>query len=135
MTDTVKPLEPVYKRLAELVAARDNCVKSGNTEWHAKHCARIMAIVKRHIPSGSGFDNGTHFGAESTPEKLIFFTSFHHMNEHGYSDGWTKHTVTVRPSLTSEFTLTISGRNRNEIKELIHEAFYFALRESCRENE
>ena len=49
------------------------------------------------------------------------------MNENGFYDGWTDHTLTVRPSLVHGIELEISGRNRNDIKEYLHETFHSAL--------
>ena len=54
------------------------------------------------------------------------------MNENGYYDGWTEHTVTVTPSLQHAFSLRISGRNRNDIKDMMHESFNYALRTDVR---
>ena len=120
----------LYRKLASLVQAHINCEISGNKEWFEKHEARIEELVKNYMPSGSGFDCGTKIDLDkSTPEKLVFYTDFHHMNEVGYYDGWTEHRITVRPSLAFGFTLTISGRNRNEIKDYIHQAFDCALNE------
>ena len=120
----------LYRKLASLVQAHINCEISGNKEWFEKHEARIEELVKNYMPSGSGFDCGTKIDLDkSTPEKLVFYTDFHHMNEVGYYDGWTEHRITVRPSLAFGFTLTISGKNRNEIKDYIHQAFDCALNE------
>lgn len=44
------------------------------------------------------------------------------MNECGYYDGWTAHTITVTPSF-SGFNLLISGRDRNDIKAYIRDTF------------
>ena len=122
----------LYRELASLVRARLNCEISGNKEWFEKHEARIEELVKNYMPSGSGFDCGTKIDLDkSTPEKLVFYTDFHHMNE-GYYDGWTEHRITVRPSLAFGFTLTISGRNRNEIKDYIHQVFDCALNEEVK---
>jgi hypothetical protein len=80
------------------------------------------------MPHGSGFDNGTELDTKtSAREKLIFATSFHHMDDNGSYDGWTEHTVTVRPSLVHGFGLTVSGRNVRGIKDHIAEAFESAL--------
>jgi hypothetical protein len=49
------------------------------------------------------------------------------MNDTGYYDGWTEHTVTVTPSF-SGINIRVSGRNRNDIKDYIHETFSYALR-------
>ena len=120
----------LYRKLASLVQAHINCEISGNKEWFEKHEARIEELVKNYMPSGSGFDCGTKIDLDkSTPEKLVFYTDFHHMNEVGYYDGWTEHRITVRPSLAFGFTLTISGKNRNEIKDYIHQVFDCALNE------
>lgn len=53
----------------------------------------------------------------------MFDVAFHHMNESGYYDGWTGHTITVKASLSHKFTLTISGRDRNGIKEYLHDTY------------
>ncbi len=120
--------KPLYAVLASTLIARDNCRRSGNDEWHDRHETRVAELVKRYLPSGSGFDNGTKLDeVRSTGDRLIFFVDFHHMNEHGFYDGWTTHRVVVRPSLAFGFRLTISGRNRNDIKDHIAEVFDAAL--------
>jgi hypothetical protein len=117
----------LYQRLAGLLQARENCEKSHNTEWYARHAERAETLVKEHMPSGGGFDSGTtlDFG-DSTPEKLVFHTSYHHMTDGGY-DGWTNHDVTVRPSLAFGCLVTIGGHNRNDIKDYIGDCFAEAL--------
>lgn len=118
----------LYAKLASLIEARANCKRSGNSEWFTKHTDRILAIVRHCLPSGSGYDNATTIDLDrSTEEKIVLDTAFHHMDEFGSYDGWTHHSVTVRPSLAHGFYLTISGRNRNEIKEYIAETFHSVL--------
>ena len=113
--------------LASKIDARLRCLKNGN-EWADKHEDMIVALVREHMPSGSGFDSGTTMDLDvSTGEKLVFLTSFHHMNDVGMYDGWTEHAVTVRPSLVHGFLLTISGRDRRGIKDYMHEIFHVAL--------
>lgn len=120
----------VYSKISSLLLAIDNCNKSGSQDWHYKHKETILKLVKDHMPSGSGFDNGTQFAFElSNPEKLIFTTSFHHMDENGYYDGWSDHTVTVKPSLAFGFVMKVSGSNRNDIKDYIKDTFNFTLKQ------
>lgn len=120
--------EKLYKKIASLLNAIENCKKSNNTKWFEKHSEKIELLVKNCMPSGSGFDCGTTLALErSTPEKLVFITSYHHMNTDGYYDGWTDHTVTVQPSLQFDFTLTVLGENRNDIKDYMHDVFSEAL--------
>jgi hypothetical protein len=121
--------EKLYARIASLVQAIENCQRSGNTEWERRHEEVVDHLVKNFMPSGSGVDPGTSFNLKgSTPEKLVFATSFHHMNEHGYYDGWTSHGVTVRPSLAFGIMIHIAGPNRNDIKDYLHDVFDGALR-------
>ena len=123
-------MKPLYQILANKLAAYHNCLAVNNTEWANKHEDKIEELVKEYMPSGSGFDNGTIFDFEnSTGEKLVFNTSFHHMNNNGFYDGWTEHKVIVRPSLMHGFTLRITGRNKREIKQYIHECFHTSFKE------
>lgn len=118
----------LYQELAGLMLARENCVASKNTEWFGKHTERLEGLVKSHMPSGSGFDSGTTLLVEnSTSEKLVFQTSFHHMDEYGSYAGWSEHEVIVKPSLFDGFSLRITGRDRKDIKDYIHETFAYSL--------
>lgn len=121
--------KPLYKRIAGLVMAMDNCNISPNPVWYDKHKEKLLQLVANHMPSGAGFDNGTHFDFDkSTSEKLIFHTSFHHMDESGSYSGWTDHTVRVEASLAFGIDMHISGQNLNDIKDYIYESFDTALR-------
>ena len=118
---------PLYRAIATAVAARTNCDASGNSEWEQKWYIRLQELEKE-LPSGSGFDSGTTIDLDkSTGEKLVLHTSFHHMNDGGYYDGWTDHTVTVRPSFIGGFDVRVSGRNRNDIKGYVADMFVESL--------
>lgn len=125
--------KPLYKILASSVGARLNCLadekRTGKThEWTEKHAEAIEKNVKNFLPHGSGIDSDIVFDFyKSNAEKLVFHFSFHHMNENGFYDGWTDHTLTVKPSLQFDIDLSISGRNRNDIKEYLHQTFSAAL--------
>lgn len=124
--------QPLYKQLASRLTAYCNCLKAGNcTPWEDTHKEAIESLVNAYLPSGSGFDVGTKFEFEmSRPNRLVFSTSFHHMDEHGYYNGWTSHNVVVVPDLQSDFVLRITGTDRNQIKDYIHSCFEISLRES-----
>jgi hypothetical protein len=49
------------------------------------------------------------------------------MNDNGMYDGWTTHQVIVTPSLAFGFTLKITGRDRNQIKDYLSETYHYAL--------
>lgn len=117
----------LYEALASLQLARRNAFEAGNHEWVAKHRDRAHALVKEHMPSGSGIDRGcTLIGTDHN--KLVFQVDFHHMDEHGGYDGWTEHTVTVWPSLAFGINIKISGPDRNQIKDYLGEVLDAALR-------
>jgi hypothetical protein len=124
----------IYQQLATLVDAYDRIQKlvltptspDDKAHWvavrdmHAASIDRLMA----NAPSGSGIDRGTQLIlSKSDSERLTFACSFHHMSEWGSYDGWTEHVVTVRASLTSDIRLQISGRDRNEIKDYLHDVY------------
>lgn len=116
----------VYQRIALLLAAIDNCKRSGNSEWQDKHETALQSLIET-LPSGGGFDNGTKLDDSSLSEKLIFQTAFHHMDDNGGYCGWSDHTVIVTGSLLYGFAIKVSGRNVRDIKEYIGECFSSAL--------
>lgn len=126
-----RPFVPLYVALARAIGAHKRCKESGRTEWEAKHADRIAQLARRFLPSGSGLDLTPAVDVErSTEERIVICRAdYHHMSEHGYYDGWTAHEVTVRPSLAFGFRLSISGRDRNEIKDYLHDVFHGALSE------
>lgn len=94
---------------------------------------QMMDTLTKLAPSGSGFDRGTQFNVtRSGDTRLVFNTAFHHMNEHGYYDGWTEHEVIVTPVLSiSGISVRVTGKDKNNIKEYIHDTFYNWLKSDC----
>ena len=120
----------LYQLIASTVDAMTRCTD----EWKQKH-NETLTTLEDYLPSGSGIDSGTEIDRErSTGEKIVLYTEYHHMNETGMYDGWTDHTITVRPSLIHRIRLTISGRDRNEIKDYLHDVYYWALCENLEWN-
>ena len=120
----------LYQKLAQKLIQYQNVSKPDSTYLIKPNQVEdeIIALVKNYLPSGSGFDAGTTLDlTSSSPNCLIFRTSFHHMNEHGMYDGWTEHIIRVRPHLAFDIDLTIFGPNRNQIKDYIHDVFHNAL--------
>lgn len=110
-----------YQELHAAHMALANCKKSGNDVWAEKWEARIAKIME-FAPSGSGFDSGTQI-FEIMPTAMKFQTSFHHMDGNGSYDGWTEHTVTVRPGFNG-IGISVGGKNKNQIKEYIGDVFH-----------
>ena len=115
-------------KLAQLIDAYSRCIETGNIEWRDRHEERIESLVKEHMPSGSGFDSGTYLDFDkSTGENLVFNTSFRHTNDSGMYDGWTDHEVIVTPSLMFGYSLRVTGKDKNGIKDYICECFHYSL--------
>lgn len=121
---------PLYRLIAQTVEAHDNCAKSGNLELKIRHRETLNYLERNLLPSGSGIDNGTRIDFDrTTPDRLVFYLDFHHMNDGGFYDGWTEHRLTVKASLTNGIDIHISGRDRNAIKDYLYEVYDCALRE------
>lgn len=124
----------VYQRIAHLLVAIENCRKTENDFWQAQHTANLNSLVKEKLPGGSGFDSGTTLDMDrSSGESLVLHTSFHHMDENGCYDGWTDHCIRVYPDLLFDFRITVSGRDRNGVKEFIADTFHHVLNEDAPE--
>lgn len=116
----------LYSELASTLDALKRCRETPDNPWIDKHGDYLDALVNL-LPSGSGIDNGTRLDNEAShAEKLVFTFGFHHMNDGGYYDGWSDHVLTVTPSFCG-INLRISGRNRDEIKDYLHDTYYQAL--------
>jgi hypothetical protein len=116
-----------YRAIAHTLQAMENCKQAGNKHWYEQHNERLERIMVR-APSGGGIDSCTKLNLEkSTPNKLVFDTAYHHMDGNGSYGGWTEHTVIVKPSLLWGYDLTISGRNRNDIKDYLEQTFQWFL--------
>ena len=108
--------------------ALGNCEERSNVEWSGIWQERIAELCSEHLPSGSGFDAGSKLEIEeSRGDRLIFSTSFHHMDDSGMYCGWTEHRVVVTPSFIGGFDLKVTGRDKNGIKDYIGETFHNAL--------
>jgi hypothetical protein len=121
-------VRPLYQQIAHCFQALLNCQESGNEQWEAIWTERVLALASDNLPSGSGFDNGTEFSLdESRADKLIFVTSFHHMDDSGSYCGWTEHRVILTPSFIHGFDMKITGPDKRGIKDYIGQCFSEAL--------
>jgi hypothetical protein len=122
--------QPLYREFSSVLQAIQNCRNTGNNSWLEKHEDTLHKLVQ-FLPHGSGIDSGPDFNWDKSnpenPEKLVFDFSFHHMNDSGMYDGWTDHTLIVKPSLLFGIDLRITGRDRNQIKEYLYETFQHTL--------
>jgi|WetSurSiteA1Bulk_404760.scaffolds.fasta_scaffold01829_7 hypothetical protein len=119
-------IRTLIKEIATAICAlkRPPRISTETLEFWIKRLAKL----EKHLPSGSGFDDGTTIDhAHSSPTKIVLRTSFHHMAESGMYDRWTKHIIRIYPSFFGDFDITISGPNYRNIKDYIIEVFLNAL--------
>lgn len=128
MTQDTDRTRPLVVQIAAAFEALRNCERAGNDEWMDIWADRLDSLCRDHLPSGSGFDNGTELERDtSRPDRLVFLAGFHHMNDSGFYDGWTHHRVVVSPAFVSGFDIRVTGRDRRGIKDYIAETFSQAL--------
>lgn len=108
--------------IAQACCASRRCIASNNDYAH-KWDGRIKELTDK-LPHGSGFDSGCQIDVDATTAtRVVIHTSFHHMDENGFYDGWTDHTVIARPDFEIGFRLSISGRDRNGWKDYAYDVF------------
>lgn len=116
--------------IANACVARHNCETSGNQEWRDKWSERITQL-EEHLPHGSGLDGRVKIlSASTSPRQLVIAVEYHHMNENGFYDGWTQHTIRIRPTFFG-CDVVVSGRDRNQIKDYLADLFSHAIEEDA----
>jgi len=108
--------------LSRLIRARLNASTKDDKEWVDKHTVYIDEILKA-LPHGSGIDAGMQINYDlSTDTKIVFNFSWHHMDEHGYYDGWSDHELIITP-VFGDKDLRLTGRRLGNIKDHLYQMF------------
>jgi hypothetical protein len=116
----------LISRIYRDIQARKQCIKTTNFEWLNKWTDHLE-LLNKSLPSGSGIDAGCKIDIQNSKEdKIIISFSYHHLNENGYYDGWTDHKLILRPTF-DEFSMKITGKDKNQVKDYLYDVFYFAL--------
>ena len=93
---------------------------------HPTECAVRDDRILNCLPSGSGFTAGTRIISVSD-SRIVIEAAFLHRGDSGYYDSWEIHRVTCAPSLLYGIKLTVSGKNKNDVKDYIYDLFYGCL--------
>ena len=130
-----------YQQLARALSWVERTTESKNP--YRTNAEEAVERIMASAPSGSGIDSGTKLldSVMAKPSKdygrmasaIRLQADYHHINEGGYYDGWTEHTIIIRPSLEYGFTMRITGRDRNQIKDYLHEIYECWLNEEVGE--
>ena len=91
---------------------------------------KIKSIIDNYFPHGSGIDSKCIYNKNlSNPEKIVVNFEFHFMNSNGFYTYWKdyKAIITANKNMTDKFNLKIIGENYQNIKDYLHDVFYFCL--------
>ena len=115
------------------------CDEKDNYDWHDRWDDLLEKIEKDHLPSGSGIDSGCKIlryydlTVADFDKKIIIKSSYHHMNDNDYYDGWVGFKVNITPSLLFGATINLVGnfsdvgRDSHGTKDYLEELFNEAL--------
>jgi hypothetical protein len=118
-------------KLISLIAQTCDWHKVVNDEYMGE-CEDRIYKLEQLLPSGSGIDAGCKIDVEkSSSNKVVINFSWHHLDENGYYDGWTDHKLIVKPKLSGDFDLTITGRDKGYIKDYLYDLFDTELKSIC----
>ena len=118
------------RELYQIIASAIRMVSFGSENFRSEYEDLLEYIERNILPSGSGVDCGTKINMEKSKDNLIVLdVDFHHMDEHGYYDGWTHHKVKVCPDLVFGYDLKVTGRDKNMIKEYLGDLYHYVLSE------
>lgn len=94
-----------------------------NAELHVRFYA------SEFLPHGSGIDNGCVVDIKkSSLSKIILSVDWHHMDEHGYYDGWSTYTVTIAATFGDMHHIKVTGGRKDEtVKNCIVQALDMAF--------
>lgn len=121
-------MQPLYRTLHSATVALQNCAERGMHAMHAAWSDAIAQVERDLLPNNNGFDTKSSVDLDGTrDDRLVLCTAFHHMDDAGCYAGWTEHDIIVRPHLSHGFTLRVTGRDRNGIKDYIGDTFHAAL--------
>lgn len=121
--------KPLYQLIAARIQTAQGATKYAIDESIIqRNVDELERLCREFLPSGSGFDSGTEIELDDcrAAKRIVFKTSFHHINDVGMYDGWTNHLVIIEPDFDG-FILRVTGRDRNAIKDYIADTFHHAL--------
>jgi len=90
---------PLYQAIAQKLQAAANCECNRERSWPpdvehwhnmaAAHRDAAIALVREHMPHGSGIDSGVTLDLDASTEvRLVFTIPYHHMDGNGSYCGW-----------------------------------------------
>ena len=102
----------VYRQLAQWSRnyrqVQDEDMRNSYEEW-------ITKLVREYLPYGSGVDSGVTLDLNaSSADRLVFWSSFHMMNDNGFYMGWWDFKVIVTPSMVLDFEIRVTSKQKDK---------------------
>jgi hypothetical protein len=131
----MKVYQAIADAIARLARAKEYPESDLGKAWTDSASDTLRHIERECLPSVDGFHRGTTIDRdESSPVRIVFRVDYHHATKAGFRDGWTQHRVILTPAFNG-FNLRVTGKNRDEIKEVIGELFSILLCEEYRKRD
>lgn len=125
----------LYQEMANLILARQNCIKSGNVVWQSNHENRLQELLQE-LPHGSGLDYTWYYDFnKSNQDKIALSSSFHAMDKNGYYDAVIDFTVIIIADLTCDIRLAITGNfgKYQDVKDYLYEMLDYAFTQELKQ--
>ena len=106
----------LYQKIAR-VASQKNWAKR----------TKELSLLQKLLPNGKGIREREGLAVillESTKKRIVIDTTYWHTNN---SDERTSHQVIITPSFEGEINIRITGKNKDNVKEYLHDIFREAL--------
>ena len=121
----------IYQELGRYINIFAQHTKNSNlfSDAIVENCVeKAEDLVKKHFPSGSGFDSGTIIEWDKCRyNKIVLRADFHHMDDNGHYCGWSEHEVIIVPSFSFGYDLRVTGKDKRGIKDYIEDTFHYVL--------
>jgi len=103
----------LYQKIAR-VASQKNTPKK----------AKELSLLQELLPIGNGIETGCVILLKSTKKRIVIET---HPNDSYETSRWTAHQVIITPSFEREINIRITGKNKDNVKDYLHDIFREAL--------
>ena len=109
----------LYQKIARVVSQKN---------WAKR--AKELSLLQELLPNGNGIrgqEGLAEILPESTKKRIVIYTTYWHPNDSYETSRWTAHQVIITPSFEREINIRITGKNKDNVKDYLHDIFREAL--------
>ena len=108
----------LYKEIARVLGQKNKSLNVIEKE---------LTLFKEVLPNGNGIEAGCVISLKSTKKRIVIDTLYWHTNDSDETSRWTAHQVIITPSFEREINIRITGKNKDNVKDYLHDIFREAL--------